>query len=832
MQKLNVDIGRETTSIFRCLFFSELSRASILLIAVLLLVFLPFATGRFTLLASSRDVPSIYSTGAAGSNQGPNLFKSNDAGAFGWQSEPALKVEQNEIVAEHNVPLWNPYWAYGAPLAADTEFQPYYPLTAAVSLRPTPLTYNWFILARFFVAGFFTFLWLRCFVRFWPASIGAVAFMLSGYFILYYGMGHLSVEVLLPFLLYSSEQLIRRCDPRSTGLVALAVLFLILGGFPESTLLVLAFGYLYTLFRLIVRLEVGGGFFKLCGLFALANLAGLSASMFFVVPSVEALGMSLTGHESQYTGQVNGLIATHFDRSVATYLVPLAMGPAWNNIFNNFSNNPPSLYGYFGVIAVLLALIAIIATVDRLRCGAPSMKDLLTWFFSAMTVLLLLKRYGSPIVNWIGVLPLFKIVTIIKYEEPLMAISIAALCAIGAATVMDGTRRRVTAAAFLATLLLVTGVYLAFVADLSRAVHAEFFYYGLFLALGLTLAGGATLLLSTWGAPLRFQSGIQKGLLALLLVDLSLNYMAPVFYFENNEPSVNISAYVGAPYIKELQRLTERSRARIYSQDYLLYPDWASAFDLGDVRFNGAFVGRTYLSFFKAFFPGQSSSLLAEVSLITGGSPLDLSTRIARRFMALSSIQYIASVNSLPEFTKIDGRGPDIYRVENALPRAAVFFHVTTVFNNDSALHLLTAPRMDIHKDVVLTLSRPKGNERADLRALERGPRLPATAAEILSYTSQRVEILTHNERPGLLMLNDSFYPGWQAYVDEKPAPTLLADYMFRGVVLTPGTHRISFKYEPRSFWLGALLSAVGLVIIVYLLFNAPRPRLSARRST
>jgi uncharacterized membrane protein YfhO len=83
-------------------------------------------------------------------------------------------------------------------------------------------------------------------------------------------------------------------------------------------------------------------------------------------------------------------------------------------------------------------------------------------------------------------------------------------------------------------------------------------------------------------------------------------------------------------------------------------------------------------------------------------------------------------------------------------------------------------------------------------------------AARILSYASQEVTIDAAVERPALLVLNDSDYPGWKVYVDGRQSHWITANYLFRGVLLQPGRHRVRFAYEPASFAAGAAISGAG----------------------
>ena len=64
---------------------------------------------------------------------------------------------------------------------------------------------------------------------------------------------------------------------------------------------------------------------------------------------------------------------------------------------------------------------------------------------------------------------------------------------------------------------------------------------------------------------------------------------------------------------------------------------------------------------------------------------------------------------------------------------------------------------------------------------------------------------------PCLLVLTDSYDPGWSARVDGKEADVLPTNYAVRGLPLTPGTHAILYEYHCPGFVPGLLLGLLGL---------------------
>ena len=67
----------------------------------------------------------------------------------------------------------------------------------------------------------------------------------------------------------------------------------------------------------------------------------------------------------------------------------------------------------------------------------------------------------------------------------------------------------------------------------------------------------------------------------------------------------------------------------------------------------------------------------------------------------------------------------------------------------------------------------------------------------------------------GYVLLADTFYPGWHAYVDGQRKPVLRANGAQRAVFLEPGTHTVVFRYEPASIRIGGLISGISLLLCV-----------------
>jgi membrane protein YfhO len=156
-------------------------------------------------------------------------------------------------------------------------------------------------------------------------------------------------------------------------------------------------------------------------------------------------------------------------------------------------------------------------------------------------------------------------------------------------------------------------------------------------------------------------------------------------------------------------------------------------------------------------------------------------------------------------------RRPDarIYGNPNALPRALVVEAQQVVSGDRAELDAVLRPGFDGRRAVVTAAPLPGLSS-----SVATGP--ASGSARIVSYARQRVMVAAVARRSAELVLTDTFYPGWKATVDGKPVPVHRVDYLLRGVTLAPGHHVVTFRYEPKSWrigWIVSLLAALGLAV-------------------
>jgi len=145
-----------------------------------------------------------------------------------------------------------------------------------------------------------------------------------------------------------------------------------------------------------------------------------------------------------------------------------------------------------------------------------------------------------------------------------------------------------------------------------------------------------------------------------------------------------------------------------------------------------------------------------------------------------------------------------LHRLPNALGRAWVVPTARQV-PPDEMLAALSDPAFDPASEVLLERPPPNLNH-------------PASSIHYhvtLQDTPNRVTIRAIADRPGYLVLADTWYPGWQVTVDGVPVEILRANYAFRSIWLEAGDHRVEMVYYPALIFVGGAISLTILVLLI-----------------
>lgn len=91
---------------------------------------------------------------------------------------------------------------------------------------------------------------------------------------------------------------------------------------------------------------------------------------------------------------------------------------------------------------------------------------------------------------------------------------------------------------------------------------------------------------------------------------------------------------------------------------------------------------------------------------------------------------------------------------------------------------------------------------------------------QIVADDRERVELTVNASVPSVLVFADSYYSGWHATDNGSPTHILLADGLLKAILVDAGEHKVVFKYEPRSYFVGLYVSGFTLFLLLCMIFG------------
>jgi len=88
----------------------------------------------------------------------------------------------------------------------------------------------------------------------------------------------------------------------------------------------------------------------------------------------------------------------------------------------------------------------------------------------------------------------------------------------------------------------------------------------------------------------------------------------------------------------------------------------------------------------------------------------------------------------------------------------------------------------------------------------------------LTSYHPEELLYTTNSSTEGNVIFSEIYYDkGWDAYIDNEKVDYFRANYVLRGLKVPAGQHTVTFKFEPKTYTLGANLAAIfgGLVYLL-----------------
>ncbi len=730
----------------------------------------------------------------------PTNQRAFPAGDFTYQFYAYQSYAASEL-AQGRLPLWIPYVYGGHPFAADIQAGLFYPISLVVNLLSGGNLSLYALevqaILHFFLAATFTYLFVqRRISSIFGGLVAAVTFAFGGYLTTYPALqlAILEVQTWLPLILLLLDILAdaltgphggfaaRPPSPnlgreRGAGgrvrvvaavLAGLTLSVSILAGHPQAFMFVGYAAVAYLAYRLLgpgaraVRARRWADAARLAAYPALFLVIGFGTAAIQLLPTLEYMPLTTRaslGYDAAAVG--------YNPKDLMQVLFP-TLGP-WAAL-------------YVGIVPLVLALTAPLARWSREVA-----------FWGGMALFGLLLSLGGHVVLYDALYLLAPGFGIFRQQERgavLWSLAVAILAGLGAAALThpltDEARRRLRR--------LLGGLYRL---SLFYAVLMVALYYVTLVTLGLQF-------------PAR-NDALDKGFIALLCLSLGTVLLFALIHSHTPKPLVALLFLI--IIILDLFSLNMRSLVSDLSPADHTAPTPVLAF-LHDAPTAGHRVIGDAL-------PGNASCFYA-LEDVGGASPLKLrafdeavNALPEGRLWDLLAVRYVATWRGdlAREGLRavFHGDEADVYELTHPGPRAWIVHHAEELADADARLARLAAPDFDIRAVAILEQAAP-----IDLP----GPTAGSTA-RVLEQAPGRLVVDVRAAAPGLLILSENWYPGWQATVDGAAAPVLRADHTLRAVPVPAGDHRVTLWLDPASLKLGALLSAASLILAVALLILA-----------
>jgi hypothetical protein len=705
-------------------------------------------------------------------------------------------------LARGEVPLWNPYNLGGHPFLADTQSAVFYPprlLTiAALNLTggSTPArmldALQKEVVAHTFLASLLVYAFVRRLLRAQPHSIpaaliGAIIFAYGGYLS---GYPQLQVAVIeagvwLPLALFGihgafptvADTVDRRVRWWGIVLAGVALGLSLLAGHPQTTLLFLYASLLFLCWRGYRQRYSWRGL--LIGV-ALFGLIGGGLALVQVLPGLEYLTLTTRGNLS-FEAKGNGF--PFFD--VMQMILPGVLS-LWSPL-------------YIGVIGLLLVMAAWFTPSTNAQeqdehAASPFSvygergQGIGVPFWSALTLIALLFSFGRGTILYdlaYNVLPGFSLFRGQERSAYIISLCLAILAAIGTQRLLNGTVSSRFRLAIFGVMMLTGLLFIALVVHrlLTAATDAKLLGIAAFSALIAALSAWLLLhLLKTAAQPRPFSWGA-AALVALIIFDL--------FSVSRGNPNLidqPASARLAPGFgVREVQTA--------------LWREVALPSRVETVREN-----------FGTLYGVMDADGISPLKLATVERVLKLPSRARWHVMATRFV--ITPDGELPVPSRIINQIDDPYNPfklhELITPRpfARLVYRAWVEPTPDAAAGLMSDPSFDLAGTVMLG-----GDPDLDLSA---SPPPASDAVQVEAFTPEYVRLRV--DAPSAALLNVALvnYPGWEATIDDQPAPILTADLAMMAIPLREaGLRVVELHFRQRSYVIGATGSLVALLAVL-----------------
>ncbi len=709
---------------------------------------------------------------------------------------------------------WNPYILGGIPYsAAGGAGDVFYPTFILRLLLPVDVGMTWSFLLHIFLAGLFTFGFVRALgFTFWPALFAGVSYMMSGQVASLVSPGHdgkIYVSALAPLLLWMIVRAVRDGRAWAWGMIALVTGLAILTPHNQMVYYLALLCIPFTIWiawrgsEAPLARPVAVRRILIAGAAAAIGL-GIAALQFF--PFYAYLDYAARG------------VARGYEYATSWSMPPEEMLnfylPQFSGILDAYwGRNFVKLHSeYVGVVVLLIAGLAFGAAERR--------KHLWFWGITGGIATLVALGGHTPFYRLWYLLPMMKVVRAPAMIFYIAQLAIAVFAAIGLERALrEGVRRGYLIGWGVFAVVVVVLAGGGALTSIAQSLAAPERFAFVEQNAGALIGGAVRSLLFValalgvlWAGAQRRLSGMAMAaaLVALAAADL---WSVERRYFRFSPPASQL--YAIDPTIEYLQRLEEPGRVMALALTDGGAPD--------PVMDGDALVRHRV----RAVTGHQGNEFQRWVELAGAKSPTPPPNLFKREFRRLANVRFwLTTVDLPPEHPQLPGMrfirrvGPVtnasgnqvwLYELDEPNPAAWVAPLIA-----EAAPDAIRATVMDASFDVrrAALFDSSVAVQGATVSVAPQ----PLSTPVHVTYPSPR-QILVELGEPApegaALVVSENWYPGWSASIDGRAGTVARADYTLLGVPLPAGARRIELFFDDPVYARGKLITTVALLLTV-----------------
>lgn len=686
-----------------------------------------------------------------------------------------------EQLKQGSLPFWNSNSFSGTPHIANYQSAVFSPFTILYFVLPFIDAWSIIILLQPLLAGIFLYLYLRkVHISQTGSLLGSIAFMFAGFMVVWMAYGTLVMAVVfLPLLLYLVEKYFEKKSVMILPVISIVTACSYFSGHFQTTIYIIGMTILYILYKSYTTQDKTKGIVTLLYIFL-----GVLLAMPQIIPTLEFYRNSV--RESAYN---SGAGIPFYN--LITIIAPDFFGNpvTRNNKFLDYAE----WQSFIGIIPLFLA------------CCIAYKKGSRELFFLITAIAALILSGASPLQELVSMLRIPVISTSVQSRIIILfAFSLAVLSGFGYDALLAKIKKRkyksigIRIASFLLFLFVIW--LILFFGKFISLEEAKIAQKNLVLPTLTFFIASVSIGIVMYAKNKIFYIGIGTLILGLVVLE-SFRFATKWMPFDPRTlvfPETKVSTYL------QNNLGNQRIFGNVGGQMEIYY-------GLGSLDGYDSLYIRRYGELIAS---GPTGKLTAPVNRVVSVARVDKNTDRILNLLGVSHIFHpVSDTNAAwayPVWNKdwmksvYTDTSYVIYKNNDALPRAKMFYEYEVILDSKKSIQRFYTSSFD-YKNVLLLEEKPPVAVSMNRK----------NVVDITLYTPNNIEITVETEKPGMLFLSDSDYPGWKAYVNDTETKIYRADYAFRAISLPAGKHKVRFVYIPMSFYIGCFLSFFALLSII-----------------